>query len=205
MYKKPIIALEGVEGSGKTTHIKNIERFLIKKKIKYLKFREPGGSKNSEKIRKLILSNKSNFTKFTDLLLYMAARNENYHNIIKKNYRKKIILIDRFTDSTIAYQHFGMGLDRKIIKILNRFILNKIEPDFIFLNIVNKKNLTNRLRIRNNKNRYDKFKFNFYNKVQNGYLKLAKNKNKYIIINSNKSIFENKKIIINKIQKILSL
>jgi dTMP kinase len=135
----------------------------------------------------------------------MAARNENYQNIIKKNYRKKIILIDRFTDSTIAYQHFGMGLDRKIIKILNRFILNKIEPDFIFLNIVNKKNLINRLRLRNNKNRYDKFKFVFYNKVQNGYLKLAKNKKKYIIIDSNKSIFENKKNIINKIQKILSL
>jgi len=193
MYKKPIISFEGVEGSGKTTHIKNIERFLIKKRIKYLKFREPGGSKNSEKIRKLILSNKSNFTKFTDLLLYMAARNENYQNIIKKNYR------------TIAYQHFGMGLDRKIIKILNRFILNKIEPDFIFLNIVNKKNLINRLRLRNNKNRYDKYKFVFYNKVQNGYLKLAKNKKKYIIIDSNKSIFENKKNIINKIQKILSL
>jgi len=205
MYKKPIISFEGVESSGKTTHIKNIERFLIKKKIKFLKFREPGGSKNSEKIRKLLLSNKSNFTKFTDLLLYMASRNENYHNIIKKNYRKKIILIDRFTDSTIAYQHFGMGLNIKIIKILNRFILNKIEPDFIFLNIVNKKNLINRLKLRNNKNRYDKFKFFFYNKVQNGYLKLAKNKNKYIIINSNKSIFENKKIIINKIQEILSL
>jgi len=135
----------------------------------------------------------------------MAARNENYHNIIKKNYRKKIILIDRFTDSTIAYQHFGMGLDKKIIKILNKFILNKIEPDLIFLNIVNKKNLINRLRIRNNKNRYDKFKFDFYNKVQNGYLKLAKNKKKYIIINSNKNILENKKIIINKIKKILSL
>ena len=205
MYKKPIISFEGVEGSGKTTHIKNIERFLIKKKINYLKFREPGGSKNSEKIRKLILSNKSNFTKFTDLLLYMASRNENYHNIIKKNYRKKIILIDRFTDSTIAYQHFGMGLDKKIIRILNKFILNKIEPDFIFLNIVNKKNLIYRLKSRNNKNRYDKFKFVFYNKVQNGYLKLAKNKKKYIIINLNKNIFENKKIIINKIQEILSL
>ena len=205
MYKKPIISFEGVESSGKTTHIKNIERFLIKKKIKFLKFREPGGSKNSEKIRKLLLSNKSNFTKFTDLLLYMASRNENYHNIIKKNYRKKIILIDRFTDSTIAYQHFGMGLERKLIKILNRFILNKIEPDYIFLNIVNKKNLINRLKLRNNKNRYDKFKFVFYNKVQKGYLKLAKNKKKYIIINSNKSIFENKKIIINKIQEILSL
>jgi len=204
MYNKPIISFEGVEGSGKTTHIKNIERFLIKKRIKYLKFREPGGSKNSEKIRRLILSNRSSFAKFTDLLLFMASRNENYQNIIKKNYRKKVILIDRFTDSTIAYQHFGMNIDIKIIKILNKFILNKIEPDFVFLNIVNKENLINRLRARNNKNRYDKFKFIFYNKVQNGHLKLAKNKKKYIIIDSNKNIFENKKIIINKIQKILS-
>ncbi len=85
MYNKPIIAFEGVEGSGKTTHIKNIERFLIKKRIKYVKFREPGGSKNAEKIRRLILSNNSNFEKFTDLLLYMAARNENSQHIIKKN------------------------------------------------------------------------------------------------------------------------
>ena len=89
MYKYPIIVFEGIEGSGKTLHIKNVEKYLKKKKIKFIKFREPGGSKNSEKIRKLILNKYSSFNKLTDLLLYLAARNENYEKIIKHNYKKK--------------------------------------------------------------------------------------------------------------------
>ena len=90
MYKKPIIVFEGIEGSGKSLHIKNVANYLKKKGRNYIKIREPGGSPNSEKIRKLILSNKSNFNKTTDLLLLFAARNENLVNIIKKNYGKKI-------------------------------------------------------------------------------------------------------------------
>ena len=89
MYKYPIIVFEGIEGSGKSLHIKNLEKYLKKKKINYLKLREPGGSKNSEKIRNLILSKKSNFNKLTDLFLYLAARNENYHSVIRKNFKKK--------------------------------------------------------------------------------------------------------------------
>ena len=165
--------------------------------------REPGGSKNSENIRKLILKKNSNFDKLTDLLLYMASRNENYLKLIKKNYKKKIILIDRFVDSTIAYQHYGMGINKKLIDRLNKIILNNLKPDLVFLNIVNKKNLAQRLNLRRKKNRYDLFNYNFYKKVQNGYLKLAKNKKKYFLINSNNSIYENKLKIINKINKIL--
>ena len=90
MYKKPIIVFEGIEGSGKSYHIKNVANYLKKKKIKFIKIREPGGSINSEKIRKLILNKKSKFDKFTDLLLYMASRNENFHNILLKNNETKI-------------------------------------------------------------------------------------------------------------------
>ena len=206
MYNKyPIIVFEGIEGSGKTFHIKNLEKYLKKKKIKYLKLREPGGSKNSEKIRRLILNKNSKFNKLTDLFLYLAARNENYQSIIKMNYKKKIILIDRFVDSTLAYQHFGMGINRNIITRLNKFILNGIKPSFTFINTVNMKNLTSRLKRRSSINRYDKFKINFYKKVQKGYIKLSKNKNKYMIINSNNQINKNKKIIINKINTLLSL
>ena len=75
MFKKPIIVFEGIEGSGKSFHIKNVENYLKKNKIKYIKLREPGGSVNSEKIRNIILNKKSNFKKLTDLFLYMAARN----------------------------------------------------------------------------------------------------------------------------------
>jgi len=206
MSKKLIIAFEGVEGSGKSLHLKNISKYLKRKKIRFLSLREPGGSKTSEKIRKLILSNKSNFNKKTDLLLYLAARSENIEKIIKKNYKKKIILIDRFIDSTLAYQHYGMGIDKNIINKINLYLLGKIKIDFTFLNLVNMTNLQSRLSKRKNLNRYDKFKISFYKKIQNGFIKIAKkNKKKYLIINSNDSILKNKKIILNKANKLLNI
>ena len=108
----------------------------------------------------------------------MGARNENYQSIIKKNYKKKIILIDRFTDSTIAYQHYGMDINKKLIIHLNKFILKDIKPSFTFLNIVNMKNLKLRISKRSKTNRYDNFNINFYKKVQKGYIQLSKNKKK---------------------------
>jgi dTMP kinase len=203
MSKKPIIVFEGIEGSGKSHHISVVSKYLTKKKINHIKIREPGGNPNSEKIRKLILNNKSNFNQNTDLLLYMAARSENV-DLIKKSYNKKIILIDRFTDSTIAYQHFGMGVDINLIETLNKYLLKNIKVNFTFLNIVNKKNLQERLKQRKSLNRYDKFKMSFYNKVQNGFLKLSKRqKNKYQLINSNLEIHKNEKLILNRIDKLI--
>ena len=203
MYKKKLIVFEGIEGSGKTTHINYISRYLKKKRIQHIRIREPGGSKSSEKIRKLLLSNRSDFNNKTDLLLYLAARSENIEKIILKNYKKKLILIDRFIDSTIAYQHFGMKIDKKIINSLNQFLLDKVKPNFTFLNIVSKKNLIKRLRKRTNKNRYDRFKLKFYNNVQRGFLKISKNKKNYMIVNSNLSIESNKKIILKKILQLI--
>ena len=203
MSKKPIIVFEGVEGSGKSHHISVVSKYLSKKKINHIKIREPGGNPNSEKIRKLILNNKSNFNKNTDLLLYMAARSENIE-VIKRTFNKKIILIDRFTDSTIAYQHFGMGVDLDLIKNLNKYLLKNIKVSFTFLNLVNKKNLKERLKQRKLLNRYDKFKISFYNKVQNGFLSLSiKQKNKYQLINSNLDIDKNEKLILNKIDRLI--
>jgi len=203
MSKKVVIAFEGIEGSGKTFHINYVSNYLKKKKISHIKLREPGGSKNSEKIRKLILNNKSNFKKNTDLLLYLAARSENIE-YLKKFYKKKIILLDRFTDSTIAYQHYGMGVNLTILKKINNYLVKNFKVDFTFLNIVSKNNMKRRLYQRKTLNRYDKFKNNFYKKVQNGFLKIAKRKKStYQIINSNLSIKLNKKIIINKIDKLI--
>ena len=92
MYKNPIIVFEGIECTGKSHHIKKVVSYLKKKKKNFIQIREPGGSKNAEIIRKLILSNKSTFNKYTDLLLYLSARSENTE-LIKKNAGKKIILI----------------------------------------------------------------------------------------------------------------
>tara|TARA_B100001250_G_scaffold385433_1_gene381171 strand:- start:489 stop:1103 length:615 start_codon:yes stop_codon:yes gene_type:complete len=203
MYKYPVIIFEGIEASGKSSNLNIASDYLKKKKKKFIKLREPGGSFFSEKIRKLILNKKFKLSNKTDLLLFFAARSENFEKIIKKNYKKKIILIDRFTDSTVAYQHFGMKIDLKIIKTLNKFIIGKFKPNITFLSVVNLKNLKSRLNKRLKLNRYDKFKFNFYNKVQRGYYKMSKNNGNYIIIDSNKkSISEVKKVIINKLEKI---
>ncbi len=204
MSKYPIIIFEGIEASGKTTNFNIAANYLKKRKKSFIKLREPGGSIFSEKIRKLILDKKLNLNNKTDLLLFYAGRSENFEKIIKKNYKKKIILIDRFTDSTIAYQHYGMKIDLKIIKMLNKFIIGNFNPNIVFLSTVNSKNLQKRLRNRSKLNRYDKFKLKFYNKVQNGYNKISNNKNKYIKINSNTNdINKVKKIIINKLEKII--
>ena len=204
MSKKPVIVFEGIEGSGKSHHILNVSKYLKKNKIDYIKIREPGGNPNSEKIRKLILDNKSSFNRNTDLLLYMSARSENI-SLIKKNYKKKIILIDRFVDSTIAYQHYGLGVDIKIINLINNFLLKNIKVTFTFLNLVNSKNMIERLKKRKKLNRYDKFSIAFYNKVQKGFLNISKRRNKkYLRVNSNLEINFNKKMIINKVKELIT-
>ncbi len=205
MSKYPILVFEGIEASGKSTSLKKAIKYLKINKIKYFSFREPGGTNLSEKLRSLMLNKKSALSNKTDLFLLMASRSENVDKIIKKNYKKKVILIDRFIDSTLAYQHYGMKLDKDLILKMNNFLLGNIRPNFTFLSIVNKNNMLNRLKLRKNKNKYDNFDYNFYNKVQKGFLKIAnKNKSKYLILDTNKDnlkIIENK--LINKIDKII--
>ena len=204
MSKYPIFVFEGIEGTGKSTQIKSISAYLKKKRVPFIILREPGGSKNSEKIRDFILNKNINFHNLTDLFLYLSARNENYNSILKKNFKKKIILIDRFTDSTIAYQHFGMGLNLKIINLLNSYILKDFKASFSFLNTVNTKNLKLRLKKRKRLNRYDKFNSKFYRKVQKGYFKIFSKRKNYMIIDSNLPVERNKKIITNKILDLIN-
>ena len=203
MSKKPVIVFEGIEGSGKSHHVKKISNYLKKKRIPFVKIREPGGSLNSEKIRKLLLHKKSHFNQNTDLLLYLSSRSENY-DLLKKYYKKKIILIDRFVDSTIAYQHYGLGVNLGLIKIINKYILNDFKISFTFLNLVNHKNMIKRLKLRKSLNRYDKFNKYFYEKVQKGFLRLSKkNKKKYQLINSNLDIKVNESLIIDKVKNLI--
>ena len=205
MSNNPIIVFEGIETSGKSTSLKKAIKYLKKNKIKHISFREPGGTNLSEKLRKLMLNKKSKLNNKTDLFLLMASRSENFDKILKENYKKKVILIDRFIDSTLAYQHYGMGLDKNLILRMNNFLLGNFKPNFTFLSVVDKKNMLKRLKSRKNKNKYDNFNYSFYNKVQKGFLKIAhKNRSKYLILDSNKhslKIIENK--LINKLKKIL--
>ena len=204
MFKYPVIVFEGIEASGKSTNLKIVSNYLNKINRKFVHIREPGGTVNSEMFRKFILNNRSKLNYKTDLFLIMASRSENIDKILKKNYGKRIIIIDRFIDSTIAYQHYGMGINLNLINKLNKFILKNFNPTFTFLSIVNKKNMKTRLNKRISLNKYDKFNLNFYNKVQKGFINLSKNKSNYLIIDSNSNnIKEISQIIINKIKKLI--
>tara|TARA_B100002051_G_scaffold129993_1_gene123554 strand:- start:59 stop:463 length:405 start_codon:yes stop_codon:yes gene_type:complete len=133
----------------------------------------------------------------------MASRSENI-NLIKKNLSKKAVILDRFVDSTIAYQHYGQNLNLKLINSLNSFLLKDLTITHTFLLTINKKNIFNRINDKR-KNRYDSFSGFFYKNVQKGYLKLAKrNLKKYSILDTNLDKSINEKIIIKKIHKIFN-
>ena len=193
MYKKKpfFIVFEGVEGCGKSYQSKKLYLKFKKKKIDTILTREPGGTKSSELIRNLILKDyftkdsKEKFDKYTDTLLYLAARNEHIKNKIKPALlKKKIVICDRFVDSTIAYQVYGKKVEFNFIKNIHKRILNGVKPNIVFVLKVSKKSSKIRLKKRKTKNRYDNFAQSFYNKAQNSFIKIAKNKNNYFVLNS---------------------
>ena len=196
MYKKKplFIVFEGVEGCGKSYQSKKLYQNLIKKKIPTVLTREPGGTESAELIRSLILKDyfskkvKEKFDKYTDTLLYLASRNEHVKNkILPALKSKKIVLCDRFIDSTIAYQVYGKKVNFKFIKNIHKVILNKLKPDLTFILKVSKKSAKSRLLKRKTKNRYDNFPQSFYTKAQRSFLKISKNKKNYYILDSSKN------------------
>ena len=197
MYKKKplFIVFEGVEGCGKSFQSKKLYQKLIKNKIQTILTREPGGTKSAELIRNLILkdyfkkSTKEKFNKYTDTLLYLAARNEHILNKIKPALKKKkVVICDRFIDSTIAYQVYGKKVNYNFIKLIHNQILGNLKPDLTFIIKSSRKRLSER----KSKNRYDNFPQSFYNKAQKSFLKIAKNKKNYFILESsaNNNILE---------------
>ena len=196
MYKqKPLfIVFEGVEGCGKSFQSKKLLKNLKKNKISSILTREPGGTKSAELIRNLILKdyfnkdNKEKFDKYTDTLLYLAARNEHIKNKIKPALKKKLIVIcDRFTDSTLAYQVFGKKININFINNIHKYILDGIKPDLTFILKVSPKMSFLRLKKRRTKNRYDNFAQSFYTRAQKSFLKIAKNKRNYFVMDSSKN------------------
>ena len=208
MYKKKsfFVTFEGIEGSGKSYQCKKLYKNLKKKKIPIILTREPGGTRSAEKIREIILDDyfysnkKEKFNKYTDTLLYLAARNEHMEDKIKPAIiKKKIIICDRFIDSTFAYQVFGKGVNKNLVNSVHKYILKGIKPNLTFVLRVKISKALKRLKERKKKNRYDKFTKNFYNKVQNAFLKIAKKDPKrYFVVDNSKDSKETEKIILNK-------
>ena len=214
MYKKKplFVTFEGIEGSGKSYQSRKLYKSIKQRKIPAILTREPGGTEGAEKIRKIILEDyfylhsKIRFNKYTDTLLYLAARSEHIENKIKPAIsKKKIIICDRFIDSTLAYQVYGKGVSKALVDSVHKYILGSIKPDLTFILKVNISKALERLKKRKKKNRYDKFSKYFYVKAQKAFIKIAKkNKTRYFVLDNSNDSEETEKIILNKFIQVLS-
>ena len=214
MYKKKpfLIVFEGVEGCGKSFQSKKLFNKLKNKKIASILTREPGGTKTAELIRNLILkdyfnkSGKDKFDKYTDTLLYLAARNEHVINKILPALKKKeVVICDRFIDSTMAYQAYGKKVNFNLINNIHKVILKGLKPNIVFILKVSTNSSKKRLLKRRTKNRYDNFPQSFYTKAQKSFLKIAKNKKNYFVMDSSKNDDNLEKKIFNIVSKKLKI
>jgi len=199
------IVFEGIEGTGKSYQINKLYNNLKRLRCSLVKTREPGGSKTAEKIRNLIFSKTSdNFDKLTDYYLMIAARNEHIINtILPAKEKKKIVISDRFTDSTYAYQVIANKINPNINLLNQKYILNNLKPHLTIVLKSNFKSIYSRIKKRKKNNKFDKLKKDFYKRAQNTYLSLAKKNKNYLVFESseNTPILE-KKILTAVLKKI---
>jgi dTMP kinase len=176
------ITFEGVEGSGKTTQIQRLKKYLTRKGILCKVTREPGGCPISEKIRGILLNpNHRNMTPLSELFLYEAARAQHVKEVIEPLIKKGVVVLcDRFNDATIAYQGYGRKIDLELVKTLNRFSSQAIRPDVTFLldcpsDLGLKRALRrNRTLKMEKEGRFEREKIQFHHRVRKGYLSIAK-------------------------------
>ncbi len=214
MYKKKpfLIVFEGVEGCGKSYQSLKLKKNLKKNGINSVLTREPGGTRGAESIRALILKDyfqknkEEKFDKYTDTLLYLAARNEHIKNKIQPALKKKkVVICDRFVDSTLSYQVYGKKIKKSFVDHIHKYILQGIKPNITFVLKVSSKSSKLRLKKRKTKNRYDNFPQSFYNEAQKSFLKIAKKKKNYFVLNSSSNDSSLEKSIFNIVDGYLKL
>ena len=201
--KNLFVSFEGPEASGKSSQIKILSKYLKKNKIPHIITREPGGTKVGEKLRKIILDKKANITPSEEILLLMSARLNHINNVILPSLKKgKLVISDRFADSTFVYQGYVNDFGLKKTLDLHKKLLNNFLPTKTFLFILNSNEINRRLKLRKNKNKYDKINKDFHNKVIRGYKKISKNNKRFYTIDATKSITSISEKIIKEIIKL---
>ncbi|ACM20506.1 thymidylate kinase [Geotalea daltonii FRC-32] len=194
------ITFEGIEGCGKTTQIKLLEQHLAEKGFKVLLTREPGGCPIADQIRAILLdAANSAMTPSAELLLYAAARAQHVEEVIKPALADDcIVLCDRFTDATVAYQGYGRGLDLDSIGYLNQLATSGLKPQLTILldcpvEVGLKRALAriNGISAGAREERFELESTLFHQKVRNGYLKLAENeKGRFLIVDGGTNVDE---------------
>ena len=184
-----LITFEGTDGVGKTTQINLFLEKLNKNGLKNILFREPGGTDFAEKIRNILLDNNNKMSSLSETLLFLAARSDLVRKQIKPNLENNFYVIcDRFLDSTLAYQSFGRGVDLDLINSITNKAVDGLAPSTTFLLDCDINVCLSRI---DKKDRMENEGKEFLIKVKNGFLELAKlNKNRYVIVDANKSINE---------------
>ena len=206
MNKKNIfISFEGPEASGKSSQLKELRKFLNKRKISFVITREPGGTKISEKLRKIILSKEYDISNHEELMLLMASRFNHINTVIKPALKKgKLVISDRFCDSTFVYQCYVNGFGINNGKILHKQLLDNFLPNKTFLFLLSSNEILKRLKLRKKSNKYDNKSLNFHNKIIKGYKIISKNNSRFVTINAEKKFDEIQIELQNKIIKIIS-
>jgi dTMP kinase len=191
--KTLFITFEGLEGTGKSSQIQHVTDHFGQQGLKILRTREPGGTIIAEKIRDLFLyQQEEQLSAQAELLLVLAARAQHVQELIKKNMGKvDLILCDRFTDSTIAYQGGGRNMDIAWLKHMNEYATQGLVPDITFLMDLVVSDSQNRIaqrQKRNQKSHIDRFEtetINFHERIRNTYLTLAREEpNRFVVINA---------------------
>jgi dTMP kinase len=169
------ITLEGPDGSGKSTQALLLIRFLKKAGYQVLHTREPGGDRVAESIRRLLLSPRNKIVPETELFLYWASRAQHVQQIINPALARGVIVVcERFSDATVAYQGYGRGIDLKLIKSMNKLAADGLTPDLTFLlDIQPAKGLKKVLEAKGVKDRFELEKLSFHQRVRRGYLAIA--------------------------------
>jgi len=188
MIAGKLITFEGIDGSGKSTQIQLLEAEFEKSGISYTTFREPGGTKLSEKIRTILLD-KENIELYSNAesLLFAAARAQLTAEQIKPAITKgKCVICDRFTDSTIAYQGYGRGLNINKLELINSIATDGIVPDITFILDIDPEKASERIQTETT-DRMESGGIDFFQKIREGYCQIREqNQNRCIIINGEK-------------------
>jgi len=202
-----LISFEGLDFSGKTTQIKLLVDRLEKTNLEFLLVREPGGTQISEKVRNILLDIKNEeMTDIAELFLFSAARNQLVNQvIIPAINNNKIVICDRFYDSTTAYQGYGRGIDLEAINKINEIATQKTKPNITFFIDIPIEEIKRRnLEANFPTDRMESGGTEFYRRVRNGYLQIANNEpERFIVIDGLQNIENIHKQIWEKILKLL--
>jgi dTMP kinase len=200
------ITFEGLDFCGKSTQVQLLEKYFVKNGRQVRIIREPGGTRISEKIRDILLDKKnSEMSIETELILFSASRSQLVNQVIlpaiQKNY---FVISDRFHDSSIAYQAFGREINLEFVEELQRFVIGKAVPDLTFFldipidEVIKRKSKVKSIEL----DRIELSEMDFYERVREGYLYLAKKENRFFKVDGKQSIEEINSLIIEKVKNI---